>query len=109
MLPNDRRERPHLEEGGRSDESLQEDVNIAEMYKTTQKTPGWQHFRDSLLSRIEVLDAKADTLGEDKFNEFRAIRTEMRVIRHMFKFFQTRIDAGERAKQQLVVNAGRRK
>jgi len=107
MLPNDPRE--VMVEGPLSTEKLQENVNIGEMYKTTQKTPGWQHFRDSILARIELLDRKADTLGDDNFNEFRAIRTEMRVLHHFIKYFQTRIDAGERAKEQLVVQQERKR
>lgn len=99
MLPNDPRE--VVDSGPVTPEKLQETVGIGEMYKTTQKTPGWQHYRDFILSRIELLDKQADTLGDERFNEFRAIRTEMRVLHHLIKLFQVRIDAGERAKQQL--------
>jgi hypothetical protein len=33
----------------------------------------------------------------------------MRVLHHFIKYFQTRIDAGERAKEQLVVQQERKR
>lgn len=107
MLPSDPRE--VVTEGGVTEEQLQKNIDVAEMYKTTQKTPGWQHFRDSILSRIEELDQLADGCGDDQFNRFRAIRTEMRVLHHFIRLFQTRIDAGERAKKALSTNQELRK
>ncbi len=71
-------------------------------YKEMVQTEGWKHYKEFLENRIELLDRKKDLLNEEAFNEYKAIKIEIRVLRRMISQVARTIVEGERATTILL-------
>lgn len=89
--------------GPDQEEQLLKAAQVGQIYKEGTKTPFWEHFRSLIEEKIETLDAQKDNCPDNGkgFRTWRAMRTEIKILRNLLKLPKQVMNVGQTAQQRL--------
>lgn len=85
------------------EEKLIKSVQVGSIYDEGMKTPFWNHFRGLIEEKIELLDEEKDNCPDNGkgYRRWRAVRTEMRILRNLLRLPKQIVGVGKNAQQRL--------
>lgn len=109
----DREIRPEFQlEIDTMEDKLAKTAELADHYKDMLTSPAWLDFKGRMVNRIHNLDERRDGLNDTQFREWRAITTEIAILRSYLSVPQriykqccdarTRLLEVERVKKETV-------